>query len=239
VKIAPGGKALHYQSSFLVMNEWDEYGLEEALALRKTYGGRITVFTMGPITTQEILYQALAKGADKAIRIDAQVQDSRAAGTVLAAALRTIKFDLILTGTQSRDTLSGSTGITIAQILDVPFAFAVTRVEQDTPGAIKVRKELGGGRNADLRLSLPALLCVQTGIRPLTYVPPGRILRARQQPLRSLSLNDLGLANGLTFASRQRFHSVTPPARSGQVQFLQGSASEIAATLLAKIKEVC
>jgi electron transfer flavoprotein beta subunit len=237
VTIAPGGGALQYRSQLQALNECDEYGLEEAIALKKAYGGRITALTLGPITTQEIVYQALAKGADRAIRIDAPGQDPDLVSKALAAALRTLDYDLILTGTQSRDTLSGSTGIVVAHHLDIPFAFAVTAVEQDAPGSIKVRKELGGGRNADVRMSLPALLCVQLGIQPLTYVPPGRMLRARQQPLRSLSLNDLGLSTG-QLPSPHRYHSVFPPARTGCVQFLEGPAPEIAATLVAKIKEV-
>lgn len=237
VKIAPGGKALHYQSEFQVMNECDEYALEEAIALKRAYGGEVTVLTMGSITTQDILYLALAKGADRAVRIDVQLQDSQAASAVLAAALKKLEYDLVLTGTQSRDTLSGVVGIAIAERLEIPYAFAVTQVEADGDKAIKVRKELGGGRYADVRLSLPALLCVQTGIQPLTYVPPARMLRARQQAVRALSLGDL-VAEEQIVPRGYRFLDVFPPERIGQAQFLEGNAREVAATLLAKIKEV-
>ncbi len=238
VKAEPGGKALQYQGQFLAMNECDEYALEEAIALKKAHGGEVTVVTMGSITTQDILYLALAKGADRAARIDAQLQDPQAASAVLAAALRKLEYDLVLTGTQSRDTLSGQVGIAIAERLEIPYAFAVTRVDMDGDKAIKVRKELGGGRYADVGLSLPALLCVQTGIQPLTYTPPGRMLRARQQALRSLSLSDLGLAEEQLAPQGYRFLDVFPPERTGQAQFLEGSAPKVAATLLAKIKEV-
>lgn len=238
VKIAPGGKAVQYQGQFLTMNECDEYALEEAIALKRAHGGEVTVLTMGSITTQDILYLALAKGADKAVRIDAQLQDPQAASAVLAAALRKLEFDLVLTGTQSRDTLSGLVGIAIAEKLELPFAFAVTQVEVDGDKAITVRKELGGGRYADVKLPLPALLCVQTGIQPLTYVPPARMLRARQQSLRSFSLGDLGLAEEQIAPQGYRFLDLFPPQRTGQARFLEGSAREVAATLLAKIKEV-
>ena len=238
VKIAPGGKAVQYQGQFLTMNECDEYALEEAIALKRAHGGEVTVLTMGSITTQDILYLALAKGADKAIRIDAQIQDSQAASTVLAAALRKLEYDLVLTGTQSRDTLSGLVGIATAEKLEMPFAFAVTQVEVDGDKTIKIRKELGGGRFADVRLPLPALLCVQTGIQPLTYVPPARMLRARQQALRSFSLTDLGLAEQQIVPQGYHFLNIFPPERTGQAQFLEGSAGEVAAALLGKIKEV-
>ena len=198
----------------------------------------MTVLTMGSITTQDILYVALAKGADKAVRIDAQIQDPQAAATALAAALLKLEYDLVLTGTQSRDTLSGSVGIAMAEKLEIPFAYAVTQVEKDGDSSIRVRKELGGGRFADVKLPLPALLCVQTGIQPLNYVPPARLLRARKQALRSLSLTDLGLKEEQLIPQGYHFLSIFRPERAGQAQFLKGSSREIAATLLTKLKEV-
>lgn len=238
ITIAPGGKALLYQSQFHSMNECDESALEEAIALKKAHGGEVTVLTMGSITTQEILYVALAKGADKAVRVNAQVQDTQAASMVLAAALKTLGPDLILTGTQSRDTLSGSVGILVAERLDLPFAYAVTKVEKDSDSSVKVRKELGGGRFADVRLPLPALLCVQTGIQPISFVPPARMMRARQQAPRSLSLSDLGIAEDQVGPRDYTFESIFPPVRSGHAVFIEGKAPEIAKQLLAHIREV-
>jgi electron transfer flavoprotein beta subunit len=238
VKIAAGGKALEYQSQLLTLNESDEYALEEAIVLKRAHGGEVTVMTMGSITTQNILHLGLGKGADRAIRIDAQIQDSQAASIILAAALRKLEYDLILTGTQSRDTQSGLAGIAIAERLDIPFAFAVTQVEVEGDRSIRILKELGGGRSADVRLPLPALLCVQTGIQKLTYVPPARMARARQQPVRSFSLGDLGLSEEQVVAQGYRFLDVFRPVRTGQVHFLEGSAQEVATMLLAKMKEV-
>jgi electron transfer flavoprotein beta subunit len=238
VVVAPDGKALQYQSQFNAMNECDEYAIEEALALKSTYGGEITVLTMGSITTQEILYQGLAKGADHAVRIDAQVQDARAASLVLAAALKKLEFDLVLTGTQARDTLSSFVGVAIAERLDLPSAFSAIEVEMDGDNALKVRKELGGGRYADVRLPLPALLCVQTGIQELTYVPPARVMRARQKPLKSYSLADLGLTEEAIVPQGYSFHSVFPPERVSKVEFIEGAAPAVAEALMAKIREV-
>lgn len=237
VEVAAGGKALRYQSQLQAMNECDEYATEEAAILKRDHGAEITALTMGPITTQEILHLALAKGADKAVRIDAQPQDPQAASTVLAAALGRMEFDLVLTGTQSRDTLSSFVGVAAAQRLGLPFAFSVTAVEMDGARAVKVRKELGGGRFADVRLALPALICVQTGIRPLNFVPPGRMLRARQQAIRSLSLGDLGLTEEDVAPKGYRYRSVAPPERVSQVKFLDGATPEVAAKLMAAIRD--
>ena len=99
------------------------------------------------------------------------------------------------------------------------------RVENHT---VKVRKELGGGRYAEVELTLPALLCVQTGIQPLTFVPPARRIRARQQPVASFSVADLGLQAEQLVTQGYRFVGVGPPERAHQVELLQGSPQEIA-----------
>ena len=106
LKIAADGKAIQYQGQLLAINECDEYALEEALALKRTHGGQVTAISMGNIKALDILYYALAKGADKAVRVDFESQDPRVASTVIAAALGKLDFDLVLTGTQSRDTLA-------------------------------------------------------------------------------------------------------------------------------------
>jgi electron transfer flavoprotein beta subunit len=237
LKVGADGKSLQYQGQLLAINECDEYALEEALVLKRAHGGNITVVSMGSIKVQDILYYALAKGADRAVRVDCESQDPRVASVVLAAALRRLEFDLVLTGTQSRDTLGGQVGIAAANLLGLPFAYAVVGAEARDNNTIKVRKELGGGRHAEVELQMPALLCVQTGIQPLTFVPPARRIRARQQPIRSLSTADLGLQPDQMTPKGYRFVFVRPPERTHQVELLQGNAQEIAAALLNKIQE--
>ncbi len=235
--IGADGRSLQYQGQLLAINECDEYALEEALVLKKAHGGQVTVISMGGIKSQDVLYYALAKGADKAVRVDCDSQDPRVASTVLAAALKKLEFDLVLTGTQSRDTLGGQVGIAAATLLGLPFAYAVVAAEVRDDKTIKVRKELGGGRIAEVELELPALLCVQTGIQPLTFVPPARRIRARQQPVKSFSSADLGVPPEQLIPKGYRILSVRPPERTHQVELLQGSAQEIAAVLLDRIQE--
>jgi electron transfer flavoprotein beta subunit len=237
LKIAADGKTIQYQGQLLAINECDEYALEEALALKRAHGGQITAVSMGNIKALDILYYALAKGADKAVRVDCESQDPKVASTVIAAALKKLDFDLVLTGTQSRDTLGGQVGIAAANLLRIPFAYAVVEVEAGENNTVKVRKELGGGRYAKVELMLPALLCVQTGIQPLTFVPPARRIRARQQPVTSFSLVDLDLQAEQLAPQGYRFVGVRPPEHAHQVELLQGNPQEIAAALLTKIQE--
>jgi electron transfer flavoprotein beta subunit len=237
LKIAADGKSLQYQGQLLAINECDEYALEEALDLKRKHGGQIMAISMGNIKALDILYYTLAKGADKAIRVDCETHDPRVASTVLAAALRKLDFDLVLTGTQSRDTLGGQVGIATANRLGIPFSYAVVAVERCENSTVTVRKELGGGRYAQIELVLPALLCVQTGIQPLTFVPPARRIRARQQPVASFSLVDLGLQADQLVPQGYRFVALRRPERIHEVELLQGSLQEIATALLKRIQE--
>jgi len=236
IAVSADGMSLVHDSQFQGINECDESALEEAVVLKRQHGGEVTALTIGTLTTQDILYLALAKGADQAVRVDARPGDPQSTAIVLAAALKTLGGDLVLTGTQSRDTLAGSVGITAAVRLGLPFAYAVTKIEKDGDG-IMVRKELGGGRFADVKLPLPALLCVQTGIQPLTFVPPARLLRARQQRPKALSLADLGLDEAVVAPTGFRISKVFPPVRASRVTFIEGSAPEIAAAVMTKIRE--
>jgi electron transfer flavoprotein beta subunit len=237
LKIGADNKSLQYQSQLLAINECDEYALEEALVLKKAHGGQITAISMGSIKSQDVLYYALAKGADKAVRVDCESQDPRVASTALAAALKKLQFDLVLTGTQARDTLGGQVGIAAATKLGLPFAYAVVGVDVIDEKTIKARKELGGGRYAEVELQLPALLCIQTGIQPLTFVPPARRVRARQQPVSSLTWSDLGLQSDQLATQGYRLVGIRPPERTHQVELLQGSALDIADALLNRIQE--
>jgi electron transfer flavoprotein beta subunit len=237
LKIGSDNKSLQYQGQLLAINECDEYALEEALVLKKAHGGQITALTIGSIKSQDVLYYALAKGADKALRVDCESQDPRVAGAALAAALKKLQFDLVLTGTQARDTLGGQVGIVAASRLGLPFAYAVVGVDVLDDRTLKARKELGGGRHADVELQLPALLCIQTGIQPLTFVPPARRVRARQQPVSSFSLSDLGLQADDLVSNGYHLVAIRPPERTHQVELLEGSALDIADALLSRIQE--
>ena len=89
-----------------VINEMDEYAIEEALKIKEQHGGEVTVLTMGPASAAESIRKALSMGPDKAVHIlDDALHGSCALGTsaVLAAALGTLNADLILAGAESTD----------------------------------------------------------------------------------------------------------------------------------------
>ncbi|MCL5958802.1 MAG: FAD-binding protein [Chloroflexi bacterium] len=131
-----------------------------------------------------------------------------------------------------------SVGSLTAAKLGIPNAYAVTKVEAGSdPGVVRVTKELGGGVQQVLDVSLPAVLCIQSGGQPLSYAAPAKILRARRNPLKVVKLPDLGLDKAtITQLSRLKIVDVGVPERKQQAEFLEGDTKKVAELLLGKIR---
>lgn len=238
LKVVEGGNRLGYRTYQLNINESDEYALEEAVALKKQHGGDVTMMTVGRSDADRAAYIGLVKGVDRALRIDADLADPEAVAEVLAEALRDIEYDLILCGVESSDNMSSEASISLAERLGLPFAYAVTRIEVsddtgDDTGVVFVNKEMGGGVEQVVEISLPALLCVQTGIVPMTYAPLREVLKARSKPIETLAAEDLA-PGGKT---KIRFLDAFPPPKQNRAEIIEGELSTVAAIAVSKVQE--
>ncbi|MFB3885303.1 MAG: electron transfer flavoprotein subunit beta [Thermodesulfobacteriota bacterium] len=177
------------------LNEWDIYAIEEAVLLKEKLGGTITVITMGEEESNESLRKCLAMGADHAIRLTDPAfkgSDGFATAKILAGAIRNIPYDLILTGTQAEDDGYGQVGVALAELLGIPHAALVNRLEVEECKA-KVHRELEGGLEEVLEINLPALLTVQTGINEPRYVSIMGIRKVAKKEIKILGASDLDL----------------------------------------------
>src|SRR5205809_4828541 len=105
-RVDESGRTIREQDASFEMNEPDAYALEESLRLREQHGGEVVVCTAGPARAAQVLREALARGADRAIHVeDDQLAhaDADVVASALATALRDDHFDLVLTGLQSND----------------------------------------------------------------------------------------------------------------------------------------
>ena len=221
---------IDYESYSMVINESDECALEEALFLKKTLGAEIIVITVGGLIVQEILFQALAKGADRVIRIDADTAGSADIAGVLAEAIAKMGCDLVLTGTESSDNMAAQTGVFLAERLHLPHAFAVNELEVlPERNFIKVSKELGQGVHEIMELPIPAVLCIQSSSRSITIPSVMKVLQARKRQVEALSPNSPGI-NRLGIQILEVFD---PPHNA--CDLIQGSPPEIAGELLRRI----
>src|SRR5690349_22172737 len=153
------------------MNEPDAYALEEALRLKEKHGGEVVVCSAGPTRVAQVLREALARGADRAIHVEGDIVarlDAAAVATMLAGAMAGERFDLILTGLQSDDQGFAQTGVILAERLNRSHATIIMDV-QVNGGQVRVKRELEGGWFQWVDMAMPAVLTIQSGINQLRY----------------------------------------------------------------------
>src|SRR5262245_44207800 len=158
------------------LNEPDAYALEEALRLREKHGGEVVVVSAGPARVTQVLREALARGADRAIHVEGDhlaTADAFTAADALAVALKNEKVDLVLTGLQSDDQGFAQVGVVLAEKLGVAHSTIIMEVKIDTSAgagqALRVKRELEGGWFQWIAMPLPAVLTIQSGINQLRY----------------------------------------------------------------------
>ncbi len=220
------------------INEPDAYALEEALRLKEKHGGEVVVCSAGPDRVQQVIREALAKGADRAIHLvedGGSRLDSYPAARLMAEAVRQEGFDLICTGLQSDDLGFAQTGVVLAELLGLPHATIIMEVQVEE-GRLKVKRELEGGWFQWVQMPLPALLTIQSGINKLRYATLKGIKQAKSKEIRRVMTAELGL-KAEELAGRQKLHRVYVPVKTKQTEFIEGPPKEAAAKLVEKLKQ--
>jgi len=222
------------------VNEPDAFALEEALRQKEKHSGEVVVITAGPARALQVLREALAKGADRAIHLedDAFVGlDAYNTARAIAAAIvidqgKDEKFDLIFTGLQSDDYGYAQTGVILAEILGLPHATIIMQIEK-TDGGIRVKRELEAGFFQFVDMPLPAVLTIQSGINKLRYATLIGIKQAKAKPMRKVTMAEVQSAVGSNLQKIEKLHI---PQRSKNTEFLEGPPAEVAKKLLEKLK---
>jgi len=234
VRIDSDSKWIEESEVQFAMNESEAYALEEALQLKEKHGGEVIVLSAGPERVGTTIREALAKGADRAIHIDAenlQQSDALAVARLLAEAIKPESPDLVLTGLQSDDLGLGQTGVILAELLGLPHASLILTVEK-TDAGLSVKRELEGGWFQTIELPLPAVLTIQSGGNKLRYATLMGIKRAKTKELRRIGVAEMGSPA----APLAVLESVALPQKQRSTQILPGTPKEAAAALAEKLK---
>jgi electron transfer flavoprotein beta subunit len=236
IRIDASDKWIDLTDVEFMLNESDAYALEEALQLKEAHGGEVIVLSAGPERVGKTIREALAKGADRGIHIESDnLADFDALGVarLLAAAVKDEQADLILTGLQSDDLGLGQTGVIMAELLDLPHASLILKIEKTDKG-IKVLRELEDGWFQHLELPTPALLTIQSGNSKLRYATLMGIKKAKTKDVRLVSPTELG--SGQPAGRVVTLEKVTLPSKQRTTQILTGTPAEAAAKLVEKLQ---
>ena len=220
------------QDATYEMNEPDAYALEESLRLKEKHGGEVVVCSVGPARVAQVLREALARGADRAIHVEDDRlanADAFAVAEALGASMRDEKFDLILTGLQSDDQGFAQTGVILAEQLGFSHATIIMDVQvQDA--SLRVKRELEGGWFQWISMPLPAVLTIQSGINQLRYATLKGIMAAKKKEIRKASVSTGAMP-------KHKIVSLYVPEKAKKTYIIQGSAAEAAKELVRKLRD--
>jgi electron transfer flavoprotein beta subunit len=222
------------QDASFEMNEPDAYALEEALRLKEKHGGEVVVCSAGPARVAQVIREALARGADRAIHVEDDglaSADAFVTSSALAAAMQDEKFDLTLTGLQSDDQGFAQVGVILAEKLGQPHATIIMEVEvTEANKGLRVKRELEGGWFQWVAMPLPAVLTIQSGINQLRYATLKGIMAAKKKEIKKS-----GVPAGL--AGKQKIASLYVPEKGKKTQLIGGSPAEAARELVRRLRE--
>ena len=214
------------------LNEPDAYALEEALRLKEKHGGEVIVISAGPARVAQVIREALARGADRAIHVvgdDLASADAFGVAAALAAGLAGEKLDLVLTGLQSDDQGFAQVGVVLAEKLGMAHSTIIMEI-QVAGDAMRVKRELEGGWFQWIAMPLPAVLTIQSGINQLRYATLKGIMAAKKKEIRTVAAPAAG-------APRQRIQSVYVPEKAKQTRIISGPPAEAAKELVKSLRE--
>ncbi len=234
LRAAESAKWVRDDDASFEMNEPDAYALEEALRLKERHGGEVVVCSAGPSRVSQVIREALARGADRAVHVASDALSTAGADTVasaLAGAMRDESFDLVLTGLQSDDQGFGQTGVVLAERLGLPHATIIMEVDVAADGgSLRVKRELESGWFQWLSLPLPALLTIQSGINQLRYATLRGIMAAKRKEIRTVPMENAE-------ARGQRILELYVPEKASATRFIDGPAPEAARELVRLLRE--
>jgi electron transfer flavoprotein beta subunit len=190
-----------------VINEMDEYAIEEALTVKEAHGGEVTILTVGPDSATDAIRKALSMGADKAVHVSDEAihgSDAVQISAVLAAALQQMEYDLVLCGAEATDSQMSVMPALLSERLGIPQLSGARKLTVDG-GTAKVERQTDGGYWA-LEAPLPAIVSTWDTINEPRYPSFKGIMAAKKKPVSTLSLADLGVdpsAVGLANATTQ------------------------------------
>ena len=236
VRVDSSGKDIEKERLTFDINEYDAYALEEAVLFKEKFGGTVTALTAGDADSQEVLRIALAKGADHAIRVKAEDfgdVDALKTARMLQAAIARTPYDIIFCGAIATDDGYSQVGLILAQLLEIPHATLVTRIEAAESKA-DIHRELEGGLIEHLEMSLPAVVGVQSGINVPRYASLIAIRKAAKKEIEALGAAELGLEDLTPNAEIERLF--VPPVTK-QAEILSGEPAEVSDRIAGIIKE--
>ena len=244
VKLDPKTNTLIRDGVPSIINPDDKSGIEAALKIKEQVGGTVTVVCMGPPQADVAIREALAMGCDDGVLISGREfggSDTLATSTIIAAGLKTLDYDLIITGRQAIDGDTAQVGPQIAEKLHLPQVTYAADIQKDGD-TITVKRMLEDGYMT-IKVKTPCLITCIKELNTPRYMSVGGVFEAYSKPLTTLGYEDLkddplidATTIGLKGSPTNIFKSFTPPQK-GVGMMLEGDGKETCEKLASILAE--
>ena len=234
LEIDEEGTALDTTWLRLIINEFDDHALEQALLLKEQAGGQITVLAPDNDGIDDVLFTAIAKGVDRLLKLtgDFAGTNNHALARAFAAPLKKLQPDLILTGVQAHNDLDGAVGPLLAEYLNISYVGYVAGITVHG-GKISVRKEYPGGLVAEIEVQLPAVIGIQAAEKPPRYVAVSKVRQAmKEAAIQEEAVTTLDPGGGLAVSR------MFQPQAAGRATMIAGDEEEVAGKLIEIFREL-
>jgi electron transfer flavoprotein beta subunit len=234
LEVDDSGTGIDRDYTEMVINEFDDHALEEAVLIKEATGATVTAVGLRAEGMDQALRVAYARGADRVVVVEAgelDPYDAPSAARAFAQALRELAPDLVLTGVQTPSDVFGQTAPYLAAALGWPQANVVVGVTL-VDGSAHVVQEYAGGRLAVLELGLPAVVGVQSASSPPRYVSMVRLREAMTEA----SAETLNVAVEPR-AAPPEILSLARPEQTAGATMLEGDAEQVASQIAALLRE--
>lgn len=229
LSIDPSGTALDTTWLRLIINEFDDHAIEQALLLKERVGGDVTIIAPNAEGVDDMLFTTAAKGADKLIKLNGDFEagvNNHALARALVPLMQELKPDLILIGVQAHNDMDGSLGALLAEYLHMPYVGYISGVSINSGHAL-VRKEYPGGLLAEIEATLPAVLGIQAAEQPPRYVAISKV----RMMMKTASIEEYEIA-GLNTNGGATISRMFQPEVAEKATMISGDVDETSSRLI-------
>lgn len=236
LEIAPSGTALDLAWLRLIINEFDNHAIEQAIILKEKIGANVTIISPEAEGVEDMLFTTAAKGADRLIKLtgldEEEKPTNKSLAQKLAELIKDLNPDLVLTGVQAHDDLTGDLGTQLADYLQMPYVGYIAGISLEG-SIVKAFKEYPGGLLAEMEIALPAVLGIQASEEPPRYVAISKV----RQMMNSASIEEQEVGEFDTegdFAIERMYL----PEAAEKAEMLEGSEEEVASKLTSILQDL-
>ena len=235
LEIAPSGKALDLSWLRVIINESDNHAIEQAIILKERSDATVTIISPEAEGVEDMLFTTAAKGADRLIKLTGigdEKPTNLSLAQTLAANIKGMNPDLVLTGVQAHDDITGDLAPQLADLLDMPYVGYISGVSLDD-GKAKAFKEYPGGVLAEMEINLPAVLGIQSSEDPPRYVDISKV----RQIMNSTSIEEIS-SDELKADSGVVINRMFLPEAVERAEMLEGDEEEVAIKLTSILQDL-